>query len=1058
MIQSVRKRFPAERRHRADSGLSLVELIIATVLSLTLIGVIVSAIITSLNIASATSDNIKTSVDVRLVSAYLARDAQGAAGTDPNTIQRPSETGVSVANGDWNGCSQSGTLVARFSWIDRVTVSEQRKVTVTWALNGSELRRLYCEDGTQASELILGRTLTSATARCLPVADCSGNPESISLTVAGRAEDNTYSTTVSASLRPRGQDFPTSTTASTVRLLALGDRTKAAPCTTVLLNSTQVYVVGDAVIGDECGAGAISPGTANLTHPGVGVTSLAGNLSDPLAAAPVLTSNCSGSNPSPIGESIADPTVYPNAVVIGDGDIIDFKPGRYVFCDGLTIRAGATVTSSGGVFFYIKNGTLNIDPAAAVTLTGMTSGEHRNLLIWVATKQTVSIGTGAHVTRLGGTIYAPTSNVVFNGSTSAAAVNVGALVAQTVSVSSAGGAQPAGTTPTSSVPVIRFGPVPTLGITPDVLPNAKAGESYTQQLALTGDVGELQSPRWSATGLDPFVINATTGAITGTAPCSATLTPSVRVVDSTGLAVSATYTLIVDSDIVMADPGPYARGTVELSANLAESCNTPGTTVTIEYSLQGNLDDNGDPIWSPMCTDSVAPFTCSWVTTDTAKYTNGATYDLRATATLGATGTTSISEPVEGIIIDNGFPSVTLASPGATPLRGTVTLVADAIDNETGIARVRFEVSPKNQNAWMEVCNKTQPFDPANQSIYRCDWDTTAFVPAELGTVSYDIRALAADRAGNGDVSYQNDKTINNNSASISIQNPGAYVRGTVSLAVNTYVPSPATVTSVRIQVRPQGGTWADLCTDNTDPWGCSWNTTGLTDNATYELRAFMTDSRNVPAAESATISTIVDNALVFGVDVQAGNGSKLSYDKGKGLWLLKSLRLGRLDQNKTDTNNKPQTYDRIVLTYSKAINPATIISGWNGANRTVWIRLRDKGIAGNYSTTNDTLDVCTTWTSGNSCASVANLGWVKFALDTVAGGKVAIFESFISHQVVGGRSVITVSAVLKKFNDSRGTNVAVMVWTPSAAAQDTLGNASSTRPAAESGTNDKDF
>ena len=212
------------------------------------------------------------------------------------------------------------------------------------------------------------------------------------------------------------------------------------------------------------------------------------------------------------------------------------------------------------------------------------------------------------------------------------------------------------------------------------------------------------------------------------------------------------------------------------------------------------------------------------------------------------------------------------------------------------------------------------------------------------------------------------------------------------------------------------------------------------------------------PGTYSTLKSEAPDNSIVYGADVQAANGTKLSYDSRKAIWALKSLRLGRLDQNKTDTKNQPLTYDRILFSFSKQLDPSSIIAGWTGSSRKVWIRLRDKGVGGNYSTTNDTLDVCTTWASGATCAAVANLGWVKFALDTVSGGKTAIFESTISHEVVSGKSVITVVAVLKKYNDSKSTNLAAMVWTPSANARDTLGNGCSTQPAAETGTNDKDF
>ena len=1052
MTDSFRRRIRATGQGGRDSGLTLVELLISMVLSLILAGVLVAAIVTSLNVAGATSDSIKTTVDVQLVSSYLARDAQGAAGTDPNTLQRPEGTGASVAAGDWGGCSQPGTLIARFSWIDRLDIRTEREITSTWALNGAELSRLYCVDGEKKAAIVLGRTLISAAAQCAPTPDCTGDPTTISLTVTGRSEKSTYTTTLSASLRARGQDTPTSASASTVAFLALGNGAATSPCTTVALATAKAYVVGDAVIDDECGASAVTPTAASIEHPAfgspavTGLTSLTGNLQDPLALTPVPTGNCSGSNPA-----IGTPGNHPNKLSItAAAGPVELLSGVYYLCTGLEIGAGASVVSgAGGVIFYLKGGTITIDPAASVELTAIGTGDQKNILFWVSSPdQTLNIGTGDHVTRLGGTVYAPASDVVFSGSTDAAAVNVGVLIARTVTIN-------------SNVPVARFGPIPSLSISPDTLEPATIGLPYSAPLTVTGSgASQLINPRWSATGLAPFSIDTLTGEITGTPACALSLTPRVRVVDETGLAVSADYSLLVLSDLALDDPSNaygYVRGTKELTATLTDTCGGAGTSVTIQYWLEGgDTDNNGDPVWSTMCSLSVAPFTCSWVTTDTPQYTNGASYSLRAIATL-SNGTAAESEIIEGVTIDNGAPFVELFGPTTTPLRGTITLVADSYDNESGIARVRFEVSPTGLGAWMEICNETEPYDPTNQSQYLCEWDTTAFVPAERGTQSYDIRAVVSDRAGNGAIDYLNNKAINNNSASVAIVSPGAYVRGTVGLSVNTYVPSPATVTSVLIQVLI-GASWTDICTDTAEPWGCSWNTAGLTNNATYQLRAFMSDSRAIPPTESETVSTIVDNSIVYGADVQAANGTKLSYDSKKAIWVTKSLRLGRLDQNKTDTNNQPLTYDRILFSFSKQLDPSSIIAGWTGSSRKVWIRLRDKGVGGNYSTTNDTLDVCTTWASGATCAAVANLGWVKFALDTVSGGKTAIFESTISHEVVSGKSVITVVAVLKKYNDSKSTNLAAMVWTPSANARDTLGNGCSTQPAAETGTNDKDF
>jgi len=1043
-----------------DRGITLVELLIAMTLTLILSGVLVAAVITSLNVASATSDNLKSSVDVRLVSSYLARDAQGAGGTDPDTVQKSPDTGVSNTAGDWGGCEQAGaTMVARFKWVDRVDIRTERKVTVTWAINGNDLFRQYCEDGATKNIVRLGRTLTSAVATCDTT--CSGTPTSVSLTISGNNGKSNYTTTMSASLRSRGQDFPTEESASTVTFLALGHGAPT-PCTNVALGSATAYVIGDAVVNInamDCDANALTPGSSSIVHPTfgspavAGVTSLTASIVDPLAATPVPTQACSGSNPT-----LGTPGVYPDKLTITAGDgAVTFASGTYVFCKGLEIESGASVVSDGGVFLYLKGGTLTIDPNASVELSAIRTGiEQRNILLWVATKQTVSIGTGNHITRLGGTIYAPTSDVVLTGDTNAAAINVGVLIAATVTVNSA-------------VPIARFGPIPTLSITPTFLENASAGEEYEAQLALAGSgASEMVNPRWSAVGLSPFTIDATTGLISGTASCSVALTPHVRVVDDTGLAVSANYTLVVGSDLTLADPGAYVRGTVALKASLVDTCGGPGTSVTIQYALSGeDADGDGEPDWVDMCTTTTAvnsKYLCSWVTTDTTKYTDGTAYDLRAIATLPS-GATSESPTISSVIVDNTTPDITLNSPGASPLHGTVTLIADAVDYQTGVKVVKFGVDVVRSSVTMhyDLCSKTAPYDPANQSLYSCEWNTTEapFTPDFLGTESYVITAAASDYAGNWHSSSLT-RTVNNSGSSISVVSPGSYIRSTVTVGTNPYVPSPATVTSVKIQYKFGAGAWTDICTATTSPWSCSWNTSVLSDGA-YSLQAIMVDSRSL-SATSASITTNVDNAVVYGVDVQAYNGTKSSYDKRKQIWTTKTNSLGKLDIAKIDANNKPLTYDRIVFTYSKTMSTSSIISGWDGTARKVWIRVRDKGVAGNYVNTNDTLEVCASYTSGSSCTGLANLGWVKFPLDSVAGGKTAVFEATIVHTVSGGKSVFTVAAAgLQKFGkggDVKGANVGVLVWTPSVNAKDTVGsgNSCSNRPTPETGTNDKDF
>lgn len=1083
MSISLQQRLKKMRDRGQDRGLTLIEILISMTISLVLGAVLVAALITSLNVAGATSDTLKTAVDVRLISSYLARDAQGAAGTDPRTVTNESRALVSVKSNDWGDCTQAGSLVARFAWVDHVTVSLQRTITVTWALDGTTLTRNYCVDGVAKPPIVLGRTIVSATAVCLPAADCSGAPSSIEMTVTGRSQKSDYTTKLSASLRPRGQDFPTEASASTVSLLALGDSATAAPCTNVALSTAKAVVLGDAVIANECGATALSPNPADITHPNDGVTSLTGNLLDPLASLPAPADTCgSGSNPTP-----GTPGTYPTKLTIAavDGPIT-FAAGNYIFCSGLEIGAGATVTSSGGVLLYLKGGTLSIHPDSSVELTAASSGDQRNVLVWVATKQTVNIGTGDHITRLGGTIYAPKSSVVFNGSSNAAAINVGALVAATVSVSTSGSAPVRQLAPVSTVPILRFGPIPTMSISPTELASAVIGQPYSAPLSVIGDgASQLVNPRWSATGLSPFSINAVTGEITGTPACALSLTPHVRVVDDSGLAVSADYSLLVLSDLSLADPGNYVSGTKTLTATLTDTCGGAGTSVSIQYWEEGgDTDINGDPVWNTMCTTVVSPFSCSWVTTDTTKYTNGAAYDLRAVATL-SNGTTATSDVIEGVTIDNGSPAITLNSPGALPLKGTVTLTADAYDGETAISLVKFEVSPAGLNAWMEICTPTAPYNPANQTLYVCDWDTTAFVPANLGTVKYDVRASTRDLAGNWASDSITNQSINNSGSSISVQNPGAYIKGTVTIGTNPYVPSPATVTSVKVQYKFGSGAWTDICTDTTDPFSCSWNTTGLTDGE-YSLQAIMVDSRSVTTT-SATITTNVDNSPLYGANVQASNGH-YKYDARK--------------KTTTFTAGKIDGVDTLTLTYSKAVSPSSIISGWNGSLRSIFIRILDgQFVAMATSTatkTKDVMDFCTSWDSaakkGMQCSGVGTntnpnlgkgtgLGYVALNSDFVDGwnstaskrvaavlyGQISMSGAVVTIKIGSPCPTLAAGTAYCIATNAKATGSpkdsktprpsATMVWMPSSAAIDSQAGAScSTRPGPETGSIDRDF
>ncbi len=188
----------AERR---DAGFTLVEILIALVLSSIIAGVTVSAMLTSMNVIDVTTEQISGSTDTGLIAAWFYRDAQAAGGTLPTTGQADPDVGVSVTDSPsgWQGCVQPGALVVRFSWVDHVAVGVDRDVVVTYAINGTQLSRRSCA-GATTTVVVLGERVATAVATCDPDPACNGAPDRVSMRVAGVAERIEVDHTFSASL------------------------------------------------------------------------------------------------------------------------------------------------------------------------------------------------------------------------------------------------------------------------------------------------------------------------------------------------------------------------------------------------------------------------------------------------------------------------------------------------------------------------------------------------------------------------------------------------------------------------------------------------------------------------------------------------------------------------------------------------------------------------------------------------------------------------------------------------------------------------------------------
>jgi hypothetical protein len=457
--------------------------------------------------------------------------------------------------------------------------------------------------------------------------------------------------------------------------------------------------------------------------------------------------------------------------------------------------------------------------------------------------------------------------------------------------------------------------------------------------------------------------------------------------------------------VVLGDPGDTVRGTVSLPTTLFGT-GTSTYTVRVEYAVAASGN------WKTLCTGLSSPYTCSWVTSG---FANG-DYDLRSVATSG--GTSYTSAVVADVLVDNLAPTVSMIDPGS-PLSGTRTFAATADDAHSGIAQVVIEYAASGTTTYKSLCTVTT-------SPFSCRVDTTSFPDG-----SFAFRAVATDVAGNTTTSaIVANRVVDNTVSSVSMEDPGAFLTGTVQLSATAN--STAGVTSVRIQRAPTGtSTWTDVCTDATAPFTCPWNTTTVTDGS-YDFRAVLVDGAGRTTTSATVAARRVDNSPLRGLDVQATNGG---------------ANPGRLENG-----------DAITFTYSDQINPASVTTGWSGAATAVSVRLRDGNLLG-LGNRGDTLDVRTTGANGVA----VNLGSVNLKEEFVKSNKTVTFASTMTATTVtiNGKpvTVITVRLGAPSGTGLRTASVAsTMVWTPSASAVGPTGVACSPAPVTETGALDRDF
>ena len=224
------------------------------------------------------------------------------------------------------------------------------------------------------------------------------------------------------------------------------------------------------------------------------------------------------------------------------------------------------------------------------------------------------------------------------------------------------------------------------------------------------------------------------------------------------------------------------------------------------------------------------------------------------------------------------------------------------------MASMRFEYKLSAGSIWSTACTDVTPPSP-----FSCSWNTTTVADG-----TYDLRSVAIDAAGNTRNSTTiTSRVVDNTGPALTVTSPGMF-RGTKTINATATDATGVAAAGVTIQYSLAGAnSWTTICTDASSPYSCSWNAAARPDGA-YDLRATAQDTLGNQST-SAIVSAYVNNTGPTGTDVQGANGG---------------------------VNDRLDAGDSVTFTYSEAIDPASIMAGWNGSSAAMRVRVNNPGTA----------------------------------------------------------------------------------------------------------------
>jgi chitinase len=452
----------------------------------------------------------------------------------------------------------------------------------------------------------------------------------------------------------------------------------------------------------------------------------------------------------------------------------------------------------------------------------------------------------------------------------------------------------------------------------------------------------------------------------------------------------------VSPTVTMTAPAANLAGSVSLASTAADA-NSGVASVTYEYKL------SSASTWTTACTGAATPFACAF---NTASVADGL-YDFRATATDNA-GRATVSAAVTGRRIDNTSPVTSTLAAVGTNLAGNVNFTGTAADNTggSGVGSWKVQYAPTTTSTWTDLCtDSTTPFGSCTGNV------------DGLADGVYDFRAVVTDLAGNTLASaVQTGRRVDTAGPVASVTSPtsGSRVSGTITMVAAA--TDAAGVQSVTFQYLA-GATWITICTDTTPSYTCSGDTTLVADG-TYQVRVISTDTLGHQST-SANTTLVVDNTHPTAASVNAANGGTA----------------GRIDSG-----------DTLTFTWSEAMAPASILTGWSGGAQPIRIRVNDAAGA-------DTLDLYDA-TGTNKLNVVSATQALRLNANWVAGTVWLDGSMTMS----GSGIVVTVGSLVSGTINTGVATTANLQWTSTAATTDVAGNATTVTTVTEAGVTDRDF